>query len=70
MRPDPETLEFEVVTLHPGITRDRIRAETGWPIRFAGETGETPPPEREELETLRDLHARTAKAHGVKEVDS
>jgi glutaconate CoA-transferase subunit B len=63
MKPDPDTKEFEVVSLHPGITREQVRERTGWPVRFAAAVGETPGPGASELETLRDLQARTARAH-------
>ena len=65
MRPDPETGEFEVHTLHPGVTADRVCEKTGWNVRFVAEVDETPPPTIEELGALRDLQARTAQAHGV-----
>jgi glutaconate CoA-transferase, subunit B len=65
MRPDAESKEFEVATLHPGVTADGVRENTGWPIRFAGDVRETPPPTAGELAALRDLNARTAQAHGV-----
>jgi glutaconate CoA-transferase, subunit B len=65
MKPDPETKEFEVVTLHPGVGRARVQEQTGWPIRFAAEVSETPAPTAEELSALRDLNERTARAHGV-----
>ena len=65
MRPNPETMEFEVVSLHPGVTAAKVTAETGWPIRFARDVAETPEPTALELETLRDLNARTAAAHGT-----
>ena len=63
MKPDPESNEFEVVALHPGVTRDLVRERTGWPVRFAAAVDETPAPSPRELETLRDLQARTAAAH-------
>ena len=65
MRPDPETKEFEVVSLHPGVTRDRVRESTAWEIRFGSQVDETRPPDHHELETLRDLNDRTARAHGT-----
>ena len=65
MQPNPGTHEFEVVSLHPGVSRDRVRAGTGWPVAFASDLRGTPPPTRDEIETLRDLHARTAHAHGI-----
>jgi len=62
--PDPETKEFTVSTLHPGVTRDAMAETCGWAIRYADDVGETPPPTAEELEVLRDLNARTKAAHG------
>ena len=65
MRPHPETKELQVTSLHEGVTRERVAAETGWPLAFAETVEDTPPPTARELEVLRDLHARTAVAHGV-----
>jgi glutaconate CoA-transferase subunit B len=66
MRPNPETNEFEVATLHPGVTGEQVRANTGWPVRFRNGVEETPPPRAEELLALRGLMERTAVAHGVR----
>ncbi len=63
--PDPETREMTVVAIHPGVTREQIQENTGWPVRFAAKVGETAVPTTEELEVLRELHARTARAHGA-----
>ncbi len=65
MRPNAETKAFEVVSLHPGVTREQVRAQTGWAIQFADAVADTPPPSAGELEALRDLNARTARAHGT-----
>jgi glutaconate CoA-transferase subunit B len=65
LEPEPETHEFVVTALHPGVTRQQVRDNTGWPVRFAPTVSETEPPKAEELETLRDLNARTARAHGM-----
>ena len=65
MVPHAETKEFEVTTLHPGVTREQVVEATGWPVRFAEEVTETPPPSAFELDVLRDLNARTARAHGT-----
>ena len=64
MKPEDETNEFIVASIHPGVTRDDIRRNTGWDVRFADSIEATAPPEPHELEALRDLHARTAAAHG------
>jgi len=63
-KPDPETREFTVATLHPGVTREQIQETCGWTVRYADDLGETPAPTAEELEVLRDLNARTKTAHG------
>ena len=63
MRPDPHTHELTVVSMHPGVTREQVQANTGWPLRFAAAVGTTPPPGGHELAVLRDLQARTARAH-------
>jgi glutaconate CoA-transferase subunit B len=65
MTPDEETKELMVTSLHPGTTREQVRQATGWEIRFADAVGETERPTAVELEALRDLNARTARAHGT-----
>ncbi|MFL6936958.1 MAG: CoA-transferase subunit beta [Xanthobacteraceae bacterium] len=62
--PDAETKEMTVVSIHPGVTRKQIQENTGWAVRYAGKIGETPAPTVQELEVLRELNARTARAHG------
>lgn len=64
MRPDPEANEMVVASLHAGITREQVREKTSWDVRFAAQVEETAPPSAEELDVLRELHARTARAHG------
>ncbi|HEY5216854.1 MAG TPA: CoA-transferase subunit beta, partial [Pseudolabrys sp.] len=61
--PDPVTKEMTVVSIHPGVTRAQIQENTGWKVAFAAQVAETPPPTARELEVLRDLHARTNRAH-------
>jgi len=63
MKPDPDSKEFEVVSLHPGVTREQVRERTGWDVRVPATVADTPGPTPIELETLRDLQARTARAH-------
>ena len=62
-RPDLETKEFTVTSLHRGVTRQVVQDNCGWEVRFADHLGETPAPTELELNTLRDLQARTAAAH-------
>jgi glutaconate CoA-transferase subunit B len=69
MSSDPDTKEFVVRSLHPGVTCEQVRENTGWQIRFAETLEETPPPNGTELEALRELNARTVAAHGAAATD-
>jgi glutaconate CoA-transferase subunit B len=65
MEPDDVTKEFMVTSIHPGVSREQLIDATGWKLRFAAHVAETAPPSDDELTTLRDIHARTARAHGT-----
>ena len=62
--PDPATKEMTVVSIHPGITREQIDGNTGWHVKYAANVAVTPSPNTNELAVLRELHARTKRAHG------
>ena len=62
MEPDPASKELTVVAIHPGVTREQIADGTGWKVKFAGRSPTPRRRPREELEVLRDLHARTKAA--------
>ncbi len=64
LQPDSDSRELRVVSMHSGVTREQITQATGWPIQFAPDVAQTPPPDATELATLRDLLARTEQAHG------
>jgi glutaconate CoA-transferase, subunit B len=64
LEPDPASKELMVTGIHPGITREQIVEATAWPIRFAAAAAATEPPSEEVLEVLRELQARTRRAHG------
>jgi glutaconate CoA-transferase subunit B len=63
--PDAGTREMTVVSIHPGVRREQIEENTGWPVRYGAKVGETPAPTADELAVLRELKARTARAHGA-----
>jgi glutaconate CoA-transferase subunit B len=65
MEPDPHTREMRVVTMHPGVSRERLQASTGWPLCFSDAVTETPAPTAGELAVLRDLQERTRNAHAA-----
>lgn len=63
LEPDPETREFVLTTVHPGVTVEQVVEATGWPLRVAAEVATTTPPDEQELAALRGLQERTARAH-------
>jgi glutaconate CoA-transferase, subunit B len=63
--PDAKTRELTLVALHPGITLEQAKASTGWDLKVAPRLAATKAPTEAELATLRELQARTARAHGT-----
>jgi glutaconate CoA-transferase subunit B len=65
LSPDPVSRELTLTALHPGCTVEQAREATGWDLKVALHPERTAAPTAAELAALRDLHARTARAHGV-----
>ena len=63
MTPDAVTKELTLTSVHPGVTVDAVVDATGWTLKVAEQVETTPVPTETELSVLRDLQARTAKAH-------
>lgn len=45
--------EMQLVSQHPGVALDEVRAEVGWTLRLADSIGQTPPPTPAELRLVR-----------------
>ena len=65
LTPDRITRELTLTAIHPGISIEQVKASTGWELKVAQDLAISRSPTPQELGTLRDLHARTAKAHGI-----
>ncbi len=63
LTPDPKTKELTLTSLHPGVPVEKAVESTGWKLKVAAQVATTEPPTETELAVLRDLHARTARAH-------
>lgn len=48
-----ESREMILETLHPGVTREEVQANTGWTLRFAPTVAETSAPTPDELALIR-----------------
>jgi glutaconate CoA-transferase, subunit B len=55
MRPDPETRELTLSSIHPGVTVDEVREATAWDLRVAPHVQVTLAPSHDELGILREL---------------
>lgn len=65
MAATPQCRELVLQSVHPGVAVEQVKEETGWDLRVADHVRQTPAPTTQELVALRDLHARTAAAHGA-----
>ncbi len=52
---DPETRRMRLDALHPGVTREQVREQTGFPLLEASTVTVTEPPSTDELAMLRAL---------------
>jgi glutaconate CoA-transferase subunit B len=57
LRPDPGSREFVLTAVHSGVSADRAREATGWPLRISPDLATTEPPTPRELDALRGLRA-------------
>ncbi|MCY4542139.1 MAG: CoA-transferase subunit beta [Rhodobacteraceae bacterium] len=62
-KPAKDTNELQVVSLHPGVSREELCETVGWEVNFADPLQETTLPSSRELEVLRDLRKRSREAH-------
>lgn len=53
LRFDPVTREMRLASLHPGVSADQVRAETGWPIELDRQLATTEPPTENEVGRIR-----------------
>src|SRR5205823_4106989 len=49
----PETLRMQVLSLHPGVSRQQVQQATSFALAFAEPLATTPPPSEPELRILR-----------------
>ncbi len=55
LEPDPATCELTMTRLHPGVTAEKAREATGWPLAIAPDLAGTPAPTADELAVVRAL---------------
>ena len=63
LQPHPESGEFALSGVYPGIPPEEAKAAIGWPLAVLSKLETCAPPTAAELGVLRALEARTAAAH-------
>jgi glutaconate CoA-transferase subunit B len=63
LTPDPVTKELVLTSVHPGVEISQVVEATGWQLKIAAHVSVSEPPSERELSVMRDLQARTARAH-------
>ena len=62
LKPNKETCELELVQLHPGVTVEMVKENTGWDLKVSNDLKITDEPTEIELEKVRKLLATLKKA--------
>ena len=55
MRPDLEKNELQLTSIHPGVSLEDIKENTGWDLKISNNLQETPAPSKEELDVIRSI---------------
>jgi glutaconate CoA-transferase subunit B len=58
LEPEPESKELVLAEIHPGVTVDEVRENTGWDLKVVPDVQLTPAPTEQELTALRTLTSR------------
>ena len=63
LEPDPETLEFTLTGLYPGVSASAAKERTGWDLAIAAEPEIIAAPAPAELDALRRFQGTRARSH-------
>ena len=51
---DPESKQLKILSIHPGVSHDELRENTGFPLDIPHDCPITPPPTEEEVRLIRE----------------
>ena len=63
LEPDPETLEFTLTGLYPGVSASAAKERTGWDLAIAADPEIIAAPTPAELDALRRFQGTRARSH-------
>ena len=64
LEPDPKTKELVLTSIHPGVTVEQVRENTGWDLKISDALATTAAPSTSELERVRALVATSSRKKG------
>ncbi len=66
LEPDPDTCEFVLTGVYPGVSVADVKVKTGWPLQVSARLAEIPAPDPGELSALRALVAAEPATEGAR----
>jgi glutaconate CoA-transferase subunit B len=66
LEPDPDTCEFVLTGVYPGVSVADVKGKTGWPLEVSARLAEIPAPGPGELTALRALVAAEPATEGAR----
>jgi glutaconate CoA-transferase subunit B len=63
LQPHPDSKEFELTAIHPNVTIDEVKENTGWNLKISNDLKVTEAPSDAYLKVLRELQEKTNLAH-------
>jgi glutaconate CoA-transferase subunit B len=66
LEPDPDTCEFVLTGVYPGVSVADVKSKTGWPLEVSARLAEIPAPGPGELGALRALVAAEPATEGAR----
>ena len=63
LEPDPETLEFTLTGLYPGVPASAAKERTGWDLAITADPEIIAAPTPAELDALRRFQGTRARSH-------
>jgi glutaconate CoA-transferase subunit B len=66
LEPDPDTCEFVLTGVYPGVSVADVKVKTGWPLKVSARLAEIPAPDPGELSALRALVAAEPATEGAR----
>jgi glutaconate CoA-transferase subunit B len=61
LEPDSESKELVLTSIHPGVTVEQVRENTGWDLKISEDLKTTVAPKESELEKVRALVATSSR---------